>query len=324
MFMGTTSFQGDTFPLFCPTSSMSLMQSGWNLHLQEDYMFVPVLSNSPAPQVKELTVLRRARKTSKEEDLELEQDEWEIENRFGGYLPERVRMPLTGPVMRPDTIQSPRVAQLRKEPRHGTDQAKITTGPILLGIQDVVVSAPADLQPTMGVARQVLNVLPRLTEVLEREFAPMYEGDVVACQIAAAGVLTRCYIILTRKTERYMESRESFEVGMAQVMRHAEAQGVSTLATLRPPGAEKVHSWKSAADYFTEEKPAYFIRHVLHLGTEVSAEEWFKGSGEVQGNVRRIAFLGSYDHGTEAHPFGPGAQRAAEEMMLDQWSSIEE
>ena len=152
VFLGTTSFQGDTYPLFCPASTIDLMQAGWNFHLQEDHLFVPLLCNSPAPQVKELTVLRRMSPTTHEENVLLDADEWEMENAFGGYLPERIRLPPISPIMRPDTSSKPRVAPLCKEPRYGTNQAKITTGPMLLGIQDIVASLPANLQPSMGLA----------------------------------------------------------------------------------------------------------------------------------------------------------------------------
>ena len=138
-----------------------------------------------------------------------------------------------------------------------------------------------------------MNVLPRIREVMEREFHPLFMGDVVACQLASAGITTRCYFPLTRPTERHLESRREFEMGMGEIMRHAETHGVSTLASLRPPGTERIQSWKSAADYFTDDQATYFIRYVLHVGTEVSAEEWLRGAGENNDDVRRIAFLGA-------------------------------
>ena len=176
-----------------------------------------------------------------------------------------------------------------------TSKVRLTAGPLLLGVQDIMVSMPANLSPIIGVACEVLRFLPDLKMLVQREFMQLHPGDAVMCTILSAGMITKVYLAITRRDEQHLESLSHFETAMEGIRFHAHLKGVTTLATVRPPGCGFALNWKHVVEYFDTSRAARYLKFVICIGTRKSPEEWAEDLDAARERRERVPILDAYD-----------------------------
>ena len=257
----------------------------------------PWFCNTPAPKIKDITILRRDTQhlMLPEEKAFLEPNEWEMNSTHGGYAPIIIRTPLSGPPQRPDCHTYPRIPQLRKELIHKTRNARLTTGPLLLGVQDLLIPLSADLRPRMGVAREILQFLPALKILADREFMELVPGDAVAITILSAGLRTRAYFPITRPDDQHMEMLVHYETAMRGIMMHAQLKEIKVLNTIRPPGCTFANDWKDVVDYYDGCQAACFLKFIASMGSQKNVEDWIQDLTAAHERKERVPILDAYD-----------------------------
>ena len=297
IYLGTTEIRRDCYPLFATIQVHEAMKTGANFHLQEDFEYVPLFCNSPAPQLKDLTVIRRESPyvaTAREKAF-LELNEWEMPSDHGGYAPIIFRTALSAGLHRPDSFQFPRVEPLLRDTKIQSEKVRLTAGPIILGVQNLMIPMPANLLPRLGVACEIMQFLPALKLLVEREFMEIQPGDTIMCSILSAGVYTRIYLPITRQDDQHLESLAHFETAMTGLKFHAYLKGVTHLSTIRPPGCGFTLNWKHVVDYFDTCDAAQYLRFVISIGSRKKAADWIEDLEAAKTSRVRIPILDAYD-----------------------------
>ena len=106
--------------------------------------------------------------------------------------------------------------------------------PMVIGVDNIVVSVDQHFAPTMGIARQVLDWLPGVQKICERSRYDV--GDVVHCEVEVDGGESHLFFPVTRSHARDLPHGYAELETLMGILREWAVSGIQQISLHKSPG----------------------------------------------------------------------------------------
>ena len=279
--------EGDehVLPLFGSTMHYEEVKSPSKQYLEEDRTYIPLRSLAPvvmfeglalicAPKEEVWTIGKEYIKTKYDGTL------WDVDVDIDGTRELANRLPVDEETGRANTAYKPRIPRVSRYCNFRELPANICLrdGPLILGLHEMVVPIPRDLQPGFGVAREIFQLFRQLKAAITKELGKTKVGDIVVCKVKAGYHSAHLYMPMARESTSQFPCFEPYDLMMKRILEDARKRKLSHLTVMRAPGKHYAENWETAVKYYSR---AFWNTPVIGLvlrGVSESEAEDYTGN----------------------------------------------
>ena len=251
-------------------------------YLQEDYTYIPVWTLGEFTRLRQITPLGYGGPERWGYTKIPERPKWEIDEPRQGFDYRSIWSVPDEVTCRADTMDNPRLPPMEGNNVDVIGRVRLIKGPLILGLHDAVIPMPVDWRPCFGLQKEILRLIPELSEAIPRDFPDRKMGDVLRVIISVAGYTSYIWFLLTKPRDECVGDLAPFAHAFSLMSEDLEHLGIKQLVLTRPTNRPYMYQAQEIARFYDSGIQRKETRMILLTGfADEEAEEWLPKSRDV-------------------------------------------